>query len=139
MSPAILIVIISAIVALLVFGVVKAFAADRFDALAARLRESARIVSRGELVDGNRHQNVLLALTDSTFIYESSDGQSSFDRQWIQEVEYGNRLSTGTPLRGAKVLRLRCFSKTLEFVLSQQVFREWELILPAQAAVGSRV
>ncbi|HSP14794.1 MAG TPA: hypothetical protein VLV78_08580 [Thermoanaerobaculia bacterium] len=138
MPPAILVLIICAIVALLVFSIVKVFAADRFDALAARLRQSSRLVSRGELVDGSRHHDVLLALTDSTFIYESSDGQSCFDRQWIQEVAYGDRLSTGTSVGGAKVLRLRCFSRTLEFVLSQQVFREWELVLPAQTAMTAR-
>ncbi len=139
MPPAILVLIAGAIVALLVFSVVKVFAADRFDALAARLRESSPLVSRGELVDGGRHQQVLLALTDSTFIYESSDGQSCFDRQWIQEVAYGDRLSTGKSVGASKVLRLRCFSRTLEFVLSQQVFREWELILPAHgmAAAGT--
>jgi hypothetical protein len=138
MPPAILFLVALAIVALLVFSVVKVFAADRFDALAARLSKSARIVSRGELVGGGRPQNVLLALTDSTFIYESSDGQSCFDRQWIQEVEYGDRLSTGKSVGGSKVLRLRCFSRTLEFVLSQQVFREWELILPAHGMAPAR-
>jgi hypothetical protein len=138
MPPAFIFLILGAVVAVIVFGAIKVFAADRFAALAARLKNSSRIVSRGELVGGTRRQDVLLALTDSAFIYESTDGQSSFDRQWIQQVEYGDRLSTGASVGGDKVLTLRCFGRTLEFVLSQQVFREWELILPAQAAAAVR-
>jgi hypothetical protein len=40
---------------------------------------------------------------------------------------------------GDKVLTLRCFGRTLEFVLSPQVFREWELILPAQPAPAVQI
>jgi hypothetical protein len=125
-------------VAILTFSLFKRFAADRFDAFAARLRDSSRLVSRGELVDGNRHLAVALALTDASFIYESTDGQSSFDRKWIQEVEYENQLSTGQSVGDRKVLRLRCFSKTFEFVLSQQAIQQWQLILPAHRMVAVR-
>lgn len=138
MSPATWFVIVGAIGALLVFSVFKQFGTDRFDALAKRLGERSRLVSRGKLVDGARRRDVLLALTDATFIYESSDGQSTFDRQWIREVGYENELSTGASIGVDKVLRLRCFSKTFEFVLSQQVFHEWEAILPAYCEIAAR-
>lgn len=138
MSPAAWLVIIGAIGALLAFSVFKQFGTDRFDALAKRLRERSRLVSRGTLVDGTRRKDVLLALTDSAFIYESSDGQSSFDRQWIREVGYESELSTGMSVGADKVLRLRCFSRTFEFVLSPQVFHEWEAILPAYCEIAAR-
>jgi hypothetical protein len=124
-------------VALLSFSLFKRFSDDRFEALTARLRGSSQLVSRGELVDGDRHLDVAMALTESSFIYESADGQASFDRQWIQEVEYENQLSTGKSVGSGTVLRLRCFSKTFEFVLSQQVVREWESILPAHRMLAT--
>ncbi|HEX9162581.1 MAG TPA: hypothetical protein VF980_12815 [Thermoanaerobaculia bacterium] len=134
MNPATWFIIVSAIGALLVVSVFRQLAVDRFDALALRLGRTSRLVSRGKLVDGNHRRNVLLALTDSAFIYESSDGQSSFDRQWIREVEYENEKSVGID----NVLRLRCFSRTVEFVLSEQVLREWQAVLPAYAEIGAR-
>ncbi len=130
MSTAMWFFIPGVVVALLAFSLFKQFAADRFDALTERLRGSSRLVSRAELVDGNRHLAVALALTDSSLIYESTDGQSSVDRQWIQEVEYETELSTGERVADGKVMRLRCFSNTFEFVLRPSVAREWELILP---------
>lgn len=115
--------IVGAAVALLGFSVFQRFADDRHEAFTARLRDSSQLVSRGEFVDGSRHLDAALALTESAFIYESRDGQSSFDRKWIQEVEYVN----------GNMLRLRCFSKTLEFLLSPQVMLQWEAILPAHS------
>jgi hypothetical protein len=115
------------VVTLLAFNLFKRLAADRIEALTARLRGSSLFVSRGELVDGNRHLDVALALTDSAFIFEGPDGQSSFDRKWIREVEYQNEL-----------LRLRCFSKTLEFALTPNVVRQWKSILPPHRIKGEK-
>ena len=109
--------------ALVGFSVFQRFADDRHEAFTARLRDSSQLVSRGEFVDGSRHLDAALALTESAFIYESRDGQSSFDRKWIQQVEYVN----------GNMLRLRFFSKTIEFLLSPAVMLQWEAILPAQS------
>lgn len=133
MSPAAWLLIIGAVGFIICLGIVKQFSTDRFDALAENLRGSSRVVSRCQFIDGDRRRDVLLALTDSTFIYQSSDGQSSFERQWIREVEYENELATGKSVGSDTVLRLRCFSRTFEFVLSPQVFREWQVLLPASA------
>jgi hypothetical protein len=132
-NPATWVLIIGAAAFIISIGIVKQFSVDRFDALAERLRGSSRVVSRCKFIDGDRRRDVLLALTDSTFIYQSSEGQSSFERQWIREVEYENELSTGKSVGADTVLRLRCFSRTFEFVLSPQVFREWQILLPASA------
>lgn len=139
MSPATWLVVFGAIGALLAFSLYKQFGTDRFDALANRLRARSRIVSRGALFEGARQKDVVLALTDSTFIYETADGQSSFDRQWIREVGYENELSSGKSVgEDDKVLKLRCFSRTFEFVLSRDVFHEWEAILPAYCEMAAR-
>jgi hypothetical protein len=115
--------IIGVAVALLGYSVFHRFADDRHAAFTARLRDSSQLVSRGEFVDGSRHLDAALALTESAFIYESTDGQTSFDRKWIQQVEYLN----------GNMLRVRFFSKTLEFLLSPPVMLQWEAILPAHS------
>src|SRR5437868_5176357 len=107
MNPAVWFLIIGAVGFIIYLGIVKQFAVDRFDTLAANLQGSSRVVSRCQFIDGDRRRDVLLALTDSTFIYQSSDGQSSFERQWIREVEYENELATGKSVGSDTVLRLR--------------------------------
>jgi hypothetical protein len=131
MTTALWFVIPGVVVAFLLFNLFKRLASDRIEAFTASRRDSSRLVSRGELVDGSRHLEVALALTDSAFIYENSDMQASLERKWIQEVEYENELSTGQSVGDGKVLRLRCFSKTFEFVLPRDVVGQWQTVLPA--------
>ncbi len=130
MFPTMWFLVLGAAVALLLTALFKRLASDRIEAFSASRRGSAQLVSRGELVDGRRHLTVALALTESSFIYENSDMEASLDRKWIQEVEYENELSTGQPVGEGKVLRLRCYSKSFEFVLPRDVVREWQSILP---------
>ena len=137
MSGAMWFVIPGVVVAILVYNLFKQFASDRLASLTTRLRGSSRLVSQAEFIDGNRRQDVALALTDSSIIYESSDGQSSFDRQWIQEVEYDNELATGRSIGDKRVMRVRCFSKTFEFLLPQQEVRRWEALLPAHRILAT--
>ena len=131
MTTALWFVIPAVVVAFLLFNLFKRLASDRLEAFSASRRGSSQLVSRGELVDGSRHLNVALALTDSAFIYENSDMQASLERKWIQEVEYENELSTGQSVGDGKVLRLRCFSKTFEFVLPPEVAGLWQTALSA--------
>ena len=95
-----------------------------------RRRESSRVVSRGEFIDGNRRLPVALALTDLSFFYENTDMQASLERQWIHEVEYDDELTTGQSIGEGTVLRLRCFSQKFEFVLEPLTVRQWKLVLP---------
>lgn len=135
MSTAIWFVIPGVVVAFLLMNLLKRLASDRIEAFSASRRSTSRLVTRGELFDGSRHLQVSLALTDSAFIYENSDMQATLERRWIQEVEYENELSTGQPVGKGKVLRLRCFSKTFEFVLPRDVVRQWESVLPPHRMV----
>ena len=114
----------------------RRFGADRIQALNDKRRAASRIVSRGEFVDGNRHLDVALAVTQSTFFYENADMQASLDLDWIREIEYDTELSTGTTPATGKVLRLRSRSQTFEFVLPNDVVPRWHMMLPPRRAMA---
>lgn len=123
--------IVAIFVALFLFwNLYRRFGADRILAFNEKRRASSRLVGRGELVDGNRHLAVALAVTSSTFFYENADMQASIDLQWVREIEYDNELSTGTLVEGGKVLRLRSNSQTFEFVLPTDMVARWHMMLP---------
>lgn len=125
-------------VGLLLRSLGKRMAADRIGVFSEKRRGTSLIVSRGELVDGNRHLEVALALTDSVFIYENADLEGCLERSMIHEVEYEDELSTGQPVRGGKVLRLRCFSTTFEFVIPGGDARQWQAVLPPHRMVPKK-
>ncbi|HKO59186.1 MAG TPA: hypothetical protein VJ276_25190 [Thermoanaerobaculia bacterium] len=108
----------------------RRFRSDRLGAFNEKRRATSRLVGRGELVDGNRHLDVALALTQTTFFYENSDMQASIDLQWLREIEYDTELATGTAVAQGKVLRLRSNSQTFEFVLPNDAVARWHLLLP---------
>lgn len=120
-------------VAVLAFNLYRRFALDRFAELNNARRASSRIVSRGEFVDGNRHLEVALALSDKTFFYENADMQASLDLQFIREIEYDNELATGAAVEVGRVLRLRSDSQSFEFVLPPDVVANWQSILPPRS------
>ena len=131
------------IVGLLGWNLYGRFGVDRIEALNEKRRPTSRLVGRGELIDGNRHLEVALAVTQSTFFYENADMQASIDLQWVREIEYDTELGTGTVPPTGKVLRLRSNSQTFEFVLPNDAVPRWHLMLPprgtveAEAAVGA--
>lgn len=135
MSPWVLLVVV-AVVAFLGWNLYRRFGADRIQALNDKRRAASRIVSRGEFVDGNRHLDVALAVTQSTFFYENADMQASLDLDWIREIEYDTELSTGTTPPTGKVLRLRSNSQTFEFVLPNDVVARWHMMLPPRRAMA---
>ncbi|MGZ5473342.1 MAG: hypothetical protein ACXW31_07425 [Thermoanaerobaculia bacterium] len=123
---------IAAVVAVAVLGwnLYRRFGTDRIAAFNERRRAGSKIVSRGEFVDGNRHLDVALALTQSTLFYENSDMEASIDLQWVREVEYATELATGLAIADGKVLRLRSQSQTFEFVLPREHVTRWHMLLP---------
>ena len=124
------------VVGFLGWNLYRRFGADRIQALNDKRRAASRIVSRGEFVDGNRHLDVALAVTQSTFFYENADMQASLDLDWIREIEYDTELSTGTTPATGKVLRLRSRSQTFEFVLPNDVVARWHMMLPPRRAMA---
>lgn len=122
------------VLALLCWILNRLFGADRLAAFNEKRRPTAHVVGRGEFVDGNRHVQVALALTRSTFYYENDDIQGSLELHWISEIEYDTRLSTGAASAGGKVLRLRCYSQSFEFVLPEEMVARWHMNLPPRRA-----
>jgi hypothetical protein len=125
---------IAGVVALALLGwdLYRRISSDRLAAFTDGRRASSRLVGRGELVDGNRHLEVALALTDSTLFYENSDMQASLDLEWIREIEYDTELATGSAVEASRgrVLRLRSSSQTFEFILPQESVTRWHTALP---------
>jgi hypothetical protein len=118
------------VVLFLCWNLYQRFGADRIAALSEKRRTTSRIVSRGEFFDGNRRIEVALALTRDTLHYENADMEASLDLQWVREIEYDTRLATGAAIAGGKVLRLRCYSQTFEFLLPDDMVARWHLVLP---------
>lgn len=108
----------------------RRFGSDHVAEFNERRRATSRIVSRGEFVDGNRHLQVALAVTQSTFYYENADMQASLDLQWVREIEYDTELATGNVVAGGKVLRIRSASQAFEFILPDAVVPRWHMMLP---------
>lgn len=123
------------VVVFLCWNLYRRFGADRIAALTETRRPTSRFVSRAELVDGNRRVDVALALTGSTLFYENAEMQSSLELHWITEIEYDTSLSTGLTVAGGKVLRLRCYSQSFEFILANDVVVRWHMMLPPRRAI----
>ncbi|HEX7830463.1 MAG TPA: hypothetical protein VF787_12450 [Thermoanaerobaculia bacterium] len=118
------------VVAILGWNLFRRFGTDRILALNEKRRASSRMVGRGEYFDGNRHLEVALAVTPSTFFYENADMEASIDLQWVREIEYDNELATGSVPPNGKVLRIRSSSQTFEFVLPEATVARWHVMLP---------
>ena len=131
MTAATLFLLAGVVAVILTINLYKQLAAERLAKFSELRRASSQQVSRGQIVDGRRHENVALALTQTSLIYENSHMHGSLDREWIQEVGYEDELATGERVGSGKVMRIRCFSKTFEFVLPWDVVREWQAVLPA--------
>ena len=125
------------VVAVLYWQLRKHLATSRIDSLLATRRPTSRMVSGGEFVEGNRHLKVALALTNSDLFYENVDMEASLDLRWIREVEYDTCLATGHAVESGKVLRIRCFSQTFEFVLPTEFVQRWLVALPPRALAAS--
>lgn len=107
---------------------------DRIETLLTRRRRSARLATRGEMVDGKRHIPVALGLTEAAVYYDSPDVDGSIDLSAIDEVEYSDELTTGQSVDARHVLRLRCKSGSYEFLVDDASRRQWEFMLPARSA-----
>jgi hypothetical protein len=106
-------------------------ASDHIQQFMDRRRASSRLVSRGELVDGNRYLPVALALGASTLYYESSDLQASLDLEWIGGVEYDDDVVTGQYAGDGHILTIRCYSQAFRFLIPVAALSQWQAALPA--------
>ncbi|HEU4886673.1 MAG TPA: hypothetical protein VFV49_02220, partial [Thermoanaerobaculia bacterium] len=73
------------VVVFLSWNLYRRLGADRITAFIEKRRATSRMVGKGEYVDGNRHLEVALSVSQSTFFYENADMQASIDLQWVRE------------------------------------------------------
>jgi hypothetical protein len=121
------------VVAVLVSVYLKLRQKDVLEAHLAKHRNSSKLVSRAEYVEGPELIPVALALTETAFYYENNDLEASFDLDRIDEIEYDDDLATGRTLHGAcRVLRVRSHGAAFEFVLDKADCEKWSAALPAR-------
>ena len=126
----------AAAVLFLGWNLFRRFRSDSLNALVEGRRATSQLVGRGELVEGNRHVAVAMAVTPSTLFYENSDMHASIDLAWVRDVEYDTRLVTGAHIDSGKVLRLRSDRQTLEFVIPDDSVSRWRLAVPPGARLA---
>jgi len=120
-----------AVLAALIWILMRMRSKDQIEEKMAKRRDSARLVSRADFVEGLERIPVALALTNDSIVYENPDIDASLDLKQIEEVEYDNETSTGQVLDG-NALRLRSHGHTFEFVLDPDSTGKWKAILPAR-------
>jgi hypothetical protein len=103
------------IVVLLFWNLYRRFAVDRFERFLDSRRATSRMVSAAEFVDGSRHLQIALALTNSDLFYENADMRASLDLRFVREIEYDASLATGQPVTSGRVLRIRAVEGNAPF------------------------
>jgi hypothetical protein len=103
---------------------------NRFDAIAKKRKNEAKLIDRADYVEGPTHFPVVLSLTDRAIFYENMELAAHLDLDRIEEVEYTDELSTGRDVPHGRVLRLRSHGHIFEFVLNKKSATQWNQHLP---------
>ena len=127
------------VLAALIVLFVRTRSKDLLDEILNKRRNTSKLVSRADYIEGLERMPVALALTDDTFYYENPDFQALFELRTIDEIEYDDELATGRPVEhGCRALRLRSHGTTFEFVLAPDVCAKWMAALPPRRANEER-
>lgn len=127
------------VLAALVVLFIRTRSKDLLDEILNKRRNTSKLVSRADYVEGLERMPVALALTDDTFYYENPDFQALFELRTIDEIEYDDELATGRQVEhGCRALRLRSHGTTFEFVLAPDVCGKWMEALPPRRADEAR-
>lgn len=121
---------------LLGWSLFKRLASDHIEQIMEGRRATSRLVSRGELIDGNKHIPISLALGELAIYYENQSMQASLDLDWIEEVEYRADLITGRYAGEERILMLRCFDQAFEFLVPSEALPQWQMMLPAHGVAN---
>jgi len=114
------------VLAALIVLFVRTRSSDLLEEIMNKRRNTSKLVSRADYVEGLERMPVALALTDDTFYYENPDFQALFELRTIDEIEYDDELATGRQVeQGCRALRLRSHGTTFEFVLAPDVCAKW--------------
>jgi hypothetical protein len=102
---------------------------DLIEEMMVKRRDSSRLVSRADFVEGLERIPVALSLATDMICYENPDLDAKLELRHMEEIEYDDETATGQAVEG-KALRLRSHGHTFEFVLEHQTARQWESMLP---------
>jgi len=112
---------------------------DLIDEMLNKRRNSSKLVSRADYVEGLERMPVALALTEDRFYYENPDFEAMFELRMIDEIEYDDELATGRQVdHGCRALRLRSHGTTFEFILPPDLCAKWMEALPPHRANDER-
>lgn len=104
---------------------------DIIGALLEKRRNSSKLVSRADYVEGAELIPVAMALTNDSVYYENTDLEASFELNRIDEIEYSDELMTGKNHRdNVRVLRLRSHGTAFEFLMDRAEAAKWQAALP---------
>jgi hypothetical protein len=127
------------VLAALIVLFVRTRSSDLLEEIMNKRRNTSKLVSRADYIEGLERMPVALALTDDTFYYENPDFQALFELRTIDEIEYDDELATGRQVEhGCRALRLRSHGTTFEFVLAPVACAKWMAALPPHRADEER-
>lgn len=108
---------------------------DMLADITLRRKQTSRLVTRAQYVEGLERIPVVLSVTEDTFYYENPDLNAMFELNRIDEVEYDDELAIGKSVPpGCRDLRLRCHGATFEFLLAESDVPAWTAALPPRTA-----
>lgn len=122
------------VLAVLVVLFMKIRQKDLIGAMMQKRQPASKLVSRADYVEGMEQIPVALSLTADSLYYENPDLEASFELSRIDEVEYGEDLSTGKNIDDCAVLRLRSHGATFEFLLDKAEAKKWMNALPPRSS-----
>ena len=104
---------------------------DMLADITARRKQTSKLVTRAQYVEGLENIPVVVSLTEDTFYYENPDLNALFELNRIDEVEYDDEFATGRSVPpGSHALRMRCHGATFEFLLADSDVPQWSAALP---------
>ena len=103
---------------------------DKLQAIEAKRRGEAKLVTRGQFLEGLERMPVIISLVGETFCYDNSDLEACLELPNVEEVEYDEETATGHNVAPGKALRLRSKGHAFEFILDHASSSKWEAVLP---------
>jgi len=119
------------VMAVLVVIFLKVRRKDLIGAMIEKRKPNSKLVSRADYVEGMETIPVALSITADSLYYENPDLEASFDLNRIDEIEYGEELSTGKNIAAhSTVMRLRSHGAVFEFLIEKPDAQKWMDALP---------
>ncbi len=105
---------------------------DKLQAIEARRRGEAKVVTRGHFVEGLERMPIVISLVGDNFCYDNADLEACLELRYVEEIEYDDETATGHSVTPGKALRLRSHGHAFEFILDHASAAKWESVLPTR-------